>query len=154
MTKDLKDKAIQFKGKSYVQVKDRVDFFNETYPNGCIQTTLLSNITDNMVLFKAVAIPDMANPSRFFTGYSQARWDDHTSYVNKTSALENAETSSVGRALAFMGIGVIDSVASIDEVNKVINQEKTPFRATTTTNKCEFCGAVSGHKPNCPNGAK
>jgi hypothetical protein len=154
MTKDLKEKAIQFKGKAYVQVKDRVDFFNTEYPNGCIKTELLSQPNDNVVVFKAIATPDAEIPERYFTGYSQARWDDTNSFVNKTSALENAETSAVGRALAFMGIGVIDSVASIDEVNKAINQEKTPFRPTTMTNKCEFCGAVSGHKPNCPNGVK
>jgi transcriptional regulator NrdR family protein len=38
--------------------------------------------------------------------------------VNKTAALENAETSAVGRALAMMGIGVIESIASVDEINK------------------------------------
>jgi hypothetical protein len=115
--KDLKEKAIQFKGKAYVQVKDRVDYFNNTYPLGCIETQLVE-IKDSMVIFKAVAIPDTTQPTRFFTGYSQASFNDTNSFVNKTSALENAETSAVGRALAFMGIGVIDSIASVDEINK------------------------------------
>ena len=38
--------------------------------------------------------------------------------VNKTAALENASTSAVGRALGYMGIGVIESIASADEMAK------------------------------------
>ena len=37
--KTLVDKAIDIKGKKYVLVSDRVMYFNEKYPNGCIQTT-------------------------------------------------------------------------------------------------------------------
>jgi hypothetical protein len=46
-----------------------------------------------MEVVKAIVIPDMENPDRCFTGYSQAKWGD--GYINKTSALENAETSAV-----------------------------------------------------------
>jgi hypothetical protein len=53
--------------------------------------------------------------------------------VNKTSALENAETSAVGRACAFAGIGVIDSIASADEVHKAINRsERTTQKVVDT----------------------
>jgi hypothetical protein len=121
MTKDLKDKAIDFKGKKYVLISDRVLFFNEEYPNGAIETIMLSEPKDEMVLFRATVIPDVANPQRRFTGYSQAKWGD--GYINKTSAIENAETSSVGRALAMLGIGVIDGIASIDEINKANNDK-------------------------------
>ena len=111
---ELKDKAIDIKGKKYVLVSDRVLYFNENYPNGCIQT-VRETIWD-MEVIKAVVCPDCAVPWRVFTWYSQAkRWDG---FINKTSALENAETSAVGRALAFMWIWVIDSIASVDEINK------------------------------------
>lgn len=115
MSKDLIEKAIEFKGKKYVLVSDRVIYFNDTYPTGSITTELVSNPEDDTVVVKATIRPAMGD-SRAFTGYSQATWDD--GYINKTSALENAETSAVGRALAFMGIGVIESIASIDEINK------------------------------------
>ena len=118
---ELKDKAIDIKGKKYVLVSDRVLYFNENYPNGCIQT-VRETIWD-MEVIKAVVCPDCDVPWRVFTWYSQAkRWDG---FINKTSALENAETSAVGRALAFMWIWVIDSIASVDEINKAENTAKT-----------------------------
>jgi len=112
---DLKEKAVDIHGKKYVLVADRILAFNEMYPNGAIQTELIK-FDDKIVIVKAIVYPDVSNPQRFFTGYSQAKWGD--GYINKTSALENAETSAVGRALAMLGIGIIDSIASVDEVKK------------------------------------
>jgi len=118
MTKDLKEKAINIKGKQYVQVADRILYFNETYPNGHISTELVK-YEDKQIIVKAHVHPD-STIARIFTGYAQEIEGD--GYINKTSALENAETSAVGRALAMMGIGVIDSIASIDEINKANNR--------------------------------
>lgn len=118
--KSLKEKAISIKGKKYVLVSDRVSFFNDEYPNGSIQTQKLDN-TERVEIIAKV-IPDVSNPERFFTGHSQAVWGE--GYINTTSALENAETSAVGRALALMGIGVIDSIASVDEIKKADSQPK------------------------------
>ncbi len=115
MSKDLLDKAIDFKGKKYVLVADRIIYFNETYPEGSILTELVSKPEDEFVVVKATIRPTESQ-KRVFTGYSQATWGE--GYINQTSALENAETSAVGRALAFMGIGVIESIASIDEIKK------------------------------------
>jgi len=120
MTAELKDKAIDIKWKKYVLVSDRVIYFNEKYPNGSIQTTRES--VDWMEIVKAFVVPDISEPTRMFTWHSQAkRWDG---FINKTSALENAETSAVGRALAMMWIWVIDSIASVDEINKAENTAK------------------------------
>ena len=133
---ELKDKAIDIKWKKYVLVSDRVLYFNENYPNGCIQTTR-ETIWDKEII-KAVVCPDCDKPNRVFTWYSQATWGD--GFINKTSALENAETSAVGRALAFMWIWVIDSIASVDEINKAENTAKTqkaqsPFQRALTNTK-------------------
>lgn len=125
--KSLKDKAIDFKGKKYVLVADRVIYFNEHYPTGSIVTDLVSDPESDQIIVKATVYPDITPTVvdkavgnyaglRQFTGYSQAIKGD--GYINKTAALENAETSAVGRALAMMGIGVLDSIASVDEVNK------------------------------------
>ena len=124
---ELKDKAIDIKWKKYVLVSDRVVYFNENYPNWCIQTERY--LEWDMEIFKATVIPDIEKPERYFTWYSQAKrvkeLDPKKKMdVNLTSALENAETSAVWRALAFMWIGVIDSIASADEVKKAENEEK------------------------------
>jgi len=116
MSKDLKSKAISIKGKKYILVKDRISYFNDNCKNGMIRTHLLSDSDAEMVVVKAQVIPDMAYQDRFFTGHSQAKWGD--GMVNSSAALENAETSAVGRALAMMGIGIIDSVSSADEMVK------------------------------------
>ena len=124
---ELKDKAIDIKWKKYVLVSDRVIYFNENYPNWCIQTERY--LEWDMEIFKATVIPDIEKPERYFTWYSQAKrvkeLDPKKKMdVNLTSALENAETSAVWRALAFMWIGVIDSIASADEIKKAENEEK------------------------------
>ena len=123
--KSLKSRAIKIQGKDYVLVSDRVIYFNEQYPKGCIQTKLLKWDKEGNIVIKAYIYPE-GKDGRYFTGYSQEKIG--TSFINKTSALENAETSAVGRALAMMGIGVIDSIASVDELNKAKNRSKKPNR--------------------------
>jgi hypothetical protein len=136
---DLKDKAIKISGKSYVLVSDRILAFNETYPEGSITTELLSTPDADMVVIKAT----VKVGERLFTGHSQAKWGD--GYINKTSAMENCETSAVGRALAMMGIGVLDSVASADEMVKAgATTRTTPENGAGTNglqNKCQ-CGQM------------
>ena len=127
MTKDLKSKAIDIKGKKYVLVSDRVIYFNENYPNGSITTERFSEW--DLEIVKATIVPDVSNPERKFTGYSQARWWDW--FINKTSALENCETSAIGRWLAMMWIWVIDSIASVDEINKA--ESSKPVKKPTSS---------------------
>ena len=119
--KTLKEKAINIKGKAYVQVADRILYFNEKYPEGSITTSLLSEPQDTRIVVQAKVYPD-ASKDRYFSGLAQETVGE--GMVNKTSALENAETSAVGRALAMMGIGVIESIASADEITKATNNWK------------------------------
>ncbi len=136
----LKDKAIDIKGKAYVQVKDRVLEFNRLYENGSIDTKQLSEPQDKRVVMKAIVTPDVDKPLRIFTGHAQEVVGE--GFINKTSAEENAETSAVGRALAMMGIGVIDSIASVDEINKAKtspqNRPAQPVGATINKSRAPF----------------
>lgn len=108
--------TINIKGKEYVQVKDRVSFFNETFPKGSIETEIVKN-DDKSVIMKAAVFP-VGDPKdgtkRVFTGYSEAYREGNMGDV----AIEVAETSAVGRALGLMGIGVIEGIASADEIVK------------------------------------
>ena len=113
-------KTIDIHGKPYVMVKDRVIYFNEQYPNGCIKSKMVDRI-DNIVIFEATAIPDSDKPERYFTGHAEE--EIGSSQINKTSALENCETSAIGRALGFLGLGVVNSIATADEVSNAIHQQ-------------------------------
>lgn len=135
--KTLKEKAISIKGKDYVQVKDRIIFFNENYPNGMITTELVSD--EERVIMKAMVIPDASKPERYFTGISAS---NPAKNIESQVPHEVAETSAVGRALAMMGIGVIDSVASVDEMRKVVVTPENDVmeRAVSNGLKCKKCG--------------
>ena len=47
-----------------------------------------------------------------------------SSNINKTSFVENCETSAIGRALAMLGIGIDTSIASANEVEDAIAQQQ------------------------------
>ena len=70
--------------------------------------------------------PDIENPERYFTGIAYEK--EGASFINKTSALENCETSSVGRALGFLNIGIDTSIATAEEVGNAIHQQKSPVK--------------------------
>ena len=124
-------KKIQIHGKDYVMVKDRIIFFNEHFPNGTINTELKA--TENSFIFKAKVTPDVENPSRFFNGHAEEVIG--STQINKTSALENCETSAIGRALGCMGIGVEESFASADEVKNAKYQQD--YKYIKTDNELE-----------------
>lgn len=110
-------KKIMIHGKEYVPVAERVQEFYRLYPKGEIHTQLISPIAENPVWVRAEVFPRDGS-ERYCSGYSQASWEDKNSVVNRMAALENAETSAVGRALGFLGIGSADSIASAEEIEK------------------------------------
>ena len=137
-------KTVDIKGKPYVMVKDKVSEFHRLYPNGSIRTELIE-MTDRFIV-KAIVIPDIDQGSRYFTGHAEEVIG--STQINKTSALENCETSAIGRCLSCLNIGIIDSFASADEVaNAIIKQEKeAPIKQNTSKSsenapKCEKCGS-------------
>jgi len=113
-----KFKTTNIKGKEYVQINERILYFAKQYPDWSIQTEVIS-ITDDDVLCKA-CIYDSDNDLRF-TGH--AHEEKQSSYINKTSYVENCETSAVGRALGMMGIGIETSIATAEEVKQAVNTQ-------------------------------
>lgn len=113
-------KTMDIKGKPYVLVNDRVKAFRENYP-GYALTTNIIDITDKKVVMKAeVTDPD---GRVLATGHAYEMAD--STYINKTSYIENCETSAWGRALGNFGIGIDGSMCSAEEVaTAIINQEK------------------------------
>ena len=125
MNKDLKDKAIQIKGKNYVQVKDRILALADDEKGYSIETDYEYFAERKMWVVKA----KLSYNGQVYTGLAQEIESDNYKEVNHTSALENAETSAVGRACAMAGIGVLDSIASVDEINKANNRTQTNYTA-------------------------
>ena len=113
--------SVQIHGKEYITVDERVQEFHKLYPNGSI-TTELVEFTDKRVITKTTAIPDVDDVGRFFTGFAYEIVG--VGNINKTSSLENCETSSCGRALGFLNIGLVGSIATADEVDNAIKQQE------------------------------
>lgn len=112
--------SIKIHGKEYVLVDERVEEFHKLYPNGRIVSKLLK--ADGMFIVETKVMPDVEQPKRYFTGLAYEVVG--SSQINNTSALENCETSSVGRALGFLNIGLVGSIASGDEVQNAIHQQE------------------------------
>lgn len=116
-------KTIDVKGKNYVQVNERVKAFRMICPNGCISSEIVS-LEDGVVTMKATVTDE--DGKILGTGFAQEK--ETSSFINKTSFIENCETSAVGRALGFAGIGIDGSMASADEVaNAMLNQTKNDY---------------------------
>lgn len=124
LDKSLKSKAIQIKGKDYVQVKDRILWLDKNEEDYSITTEYEYFEAHRLWVVKATLVLKKG----VYTGLAQEVESDDYKQVNSTSALENCETSAVGRACAMAGIGVLDSIASVDEMHKSNNRAATAMR--------------------------
>ena len=119
----------QIQGKDYAEVNQRIKAFRMVHPSGAIITEMLSN-EGGVCVFRATIYDEEAKVLGTGTAYEK----ENSTFINKTSFIENCETSAVGRALGMCGFGIDTSVASAEEVqNAIINQEKTaePERKAT-----------------------
>lgn len=115
-------KTTDIKGKAYAEVNQRIKAFRMVYPNGTIHTEMLSN-NDGICVFKASVYANGDPTVNSLLGTGHAYENETSSFINKTSYIENCETSAVGRALAMAGFGIDTSIASAEEVNNAINQQ-------------------------------
>lgn len=104
-------KTTDVKGKEYAEVPQRVKAFRSIYPGGSISTEILS-LADGICVMRATC----ADEDGRILGTGTAYEKEGSSYINKTSYIENCETSAVGRALGFAGFGIDTSIASAEEV--------------------------------------
>lgn len=118
----MSDGIVKIHGKEYKTVALRVAEFRAVHPEYTISTELVE-ANDVLVVMKA-SILDLDNRV-IATGYAEEV--RAASKINATSALENAESSCVGRALAFFGLGGTElQIASADEVLNAISQQNDP----------------------------
>lgn len=113
-------KTTPLKGKDYAEVNQRIKAFRMAHPNGTITTDIIS-LENGVVTMKATIYDDDGR----VIGSGMAQEKEGSTFINKTSFIENCETSAVGRALGMCGFGIDISVASYEEVaNAIENQNK------------------------------
>ena len=129
--------TINMKDKPYVMVPQRVMAFRKLFPEGFITTDILSNENGVCVMKTEVGYYD--GDRRVVLGSGFAYEKETNGYVNKTSYIENCETSSVGRALGFLALGIDGGgICSAEElVNAVNNQNPQPKRSISQAEKAE-----------------
>jgi len=114
---DNEDGIVVISGKEYITVAKRLADFRERHPDWSITTKLLE--AAELVRVKATIKDDIGRV--IATGYSEENREQGN--INKTSAVENAETSAVGRALAFLGLGGTH-IRSADEMQAAVDAQK------------------------------
>lgn len=116
--------TVKIKGKDYVPVHERIKWLNENYEYN-IETDYQYYAERRMWVVKAKLTISGADRDYIYTGHAQEIESDNYREVNHTSALENAETSAVGRACAMANIGIDTGIASADEVEKAIKRAES-----------------------------
>ena len=113
--------TIDIKGNEYVQVNQRIKAFRMVYPEGFINTEMLSNENGVCVFMATVGYEDEKGIRVLGVGHAYEK--EGSSFINKTSYIENCESSAVGRSLGMAGFGIDTSVASAEEVQNAINNQ-------------------------------
>ena len=118
---NYKFKTTNIRGKQYVEVNERIKFFRQEdqYKNW----TLMSEFT-HLDADVAVCKATIADDKGRVVSTGHAHEERGSSNINKTSFVENCETSAIGRALAMLGIGIDTSIASANEVEEAIAKQQ------------------------------
>ena len=134
-------KSVNIKGKEYITVNERLIYFRSkpTYKGWKIIEELVS-LDEKEGVFK-VTIFNSEN-HQVVNAHAQEYRD--SSYINKTSFVENGFTSALGRALGYLGIGIDTAIASADEVETAVNNQSEDKRAWL--NKTELTATLKGTK--------
>lgn len=117
---------VNIHGKDYKTVALRVGDFRQDFPGHSILTEIVKNDAE-MVIVKAMILQQ---PEGIILATGHAEEKRNSSQINRTSALENCETSAIGRAIALMGSKYMGKeFCSADELANALNQQKHPAQA-------------------------
>ena len=105
------------KGSNYAPVNERIKAYRKVYPTGRIYSKL-EETREDYVRFTVEVTDEQGNVIATGTASETLTGDAKKDYINKTSMIENCETSAVGRALGFAGFGVDKAIASAEDVER------------------------------------
>lgn len=117
--------AVDVKGKDYIQVAERVKAFRKLIPEGFVTTKILSLENGVVVMQAEAGYYDGERKVILATGLAYEK--ESSSFINKTSFIENAETSAVGRALGFLALGIDGGgICSAEELANALGNQSNP----------------------------
>jgi len=128
-TMTTKLKTIKIKGREYVEVNERLMHFREHYPNYSLTSEVIEK-TDNSILILASIMDEQGR----VVANGLAEEEKGSTFINKTSYVENCETSAWGRCLANFGIGLKTSIASAEEMQNALSNQNKVSSKTPETN--------------------
>tara|TARA_Y100000593_G_scaffold39630_1_gene76501 strand:+ start:397 stop:957 length:561 start_codon:yes stop_codon:yes gene_type:complete len=125
-------KTINIHGKQYVEVNERIKYFRNNFKDWSLTSEVI-DLSEDRCVIKATITNE--KDKVIATGIA---YEMHgSSFINKTSFIENCETSAWGRALANLGIGLETSIASADEVLNAKKQQEEKPKTKLDNNKYE-----------------
>ena len=121
---------VKIHGKDYYTVAERIQKLNDTYKDKYSITTELIRCADSIVIMKATLTFHLGvDDVRTFVGHAME--EIGSTMINKTSALENAETSAIGRSLSAASFAGTEYCSADELTNALLNQTKKPETETT-----------------------
>jgi hypothetical protein len=135
-------KTVKIQNNDYIEVNERLKHFRKNYNDHSLTTEVLEK-TENSIMILAT----IKNKDGFILATGLAEEIKGSSKVNKTSHVENCETSAWGRALANFGIGIDTSVASANEVRNAKEQQECKKWLTES----QFQATLKGSKKEAEN---
>ena len=136
--------TINLKGKEYASVAERVTAFRKLFPDTGYITTQIIEHDGTTVLMMAEAGYRTESGVTVTLGTGYAQEVKGKGMVNGTSYVENCETSAVGRALGFLGLGISGGICSAEEYSNASKaQEKEEF-AEMSEVRSDILSAVDG----------
>lgn len=116
-------KMLDLKGKDYAMVPERVTAFRKLYPEGLITTEIIEHDGTTVLMQAKAGYYDGSTFVLLGTGLAQEV--KGKGMVNGTSYIENCETSAVGRALGFLGLGINGGgICSAEELANAITAQR------------------------------
>lgn len=126
-------KTTPIQGKDYAEVNQRIMAFRSIFPDGFIISEMVSN-EGGVCIFKAECGFYREDGTKHVLGTGSAYEKEGSSFINRTSYIENCETSAIGRCLGTSGIGIGVSIASAEEVqNALLQQDEEKERGKANT---------------------
>jgi flavodoxin len=125
-------KGMDFKGKDYLTVALRHNHLLSYFPEARIEEEIIFHDNERVVCKTILYIGE----TPYSTGHAEEK--RNANFINKTSALENAATSSLGRCLATFGLHGTEFSSADELANAVINQKdsiKEKIKKTTNQTK-------------------